>query len=377
MQEILSKLADIVKSPYQRLSRWKEQTGGKVIGCLPMYIPEELIHAAGLLPVAVLAGEEEFTLVDKYIEPYLCSVTRSKFDMVLRGELDFLDGMVFPDVCEFTQQLPDIWMIHWTGAYQYVVPLVKGNFDLPSRKHYLMEQFTGFRASLEKFFGQEITDQRLRQSIAIYNHNRALLSRLYQVRRSNPGLFHAKDMVTIVTASMFMPKEEHSELLTKLLARVEGAKPAPDGRLRLVLSGNLCNQPVDGILKLIDELDIAVVDDGLYTGRRYFTDLVDETLDPIEALAERYISGMPCTTKQDPNGKWADYLLSLVKESEAKGVIMLIVRFCEPHGFDYPYLKQSFAEAGVPLFLVETELRGALEPIRTRLQAFTETLREV
>ncbi len=377
MEEVLSKFHSIVENPIKTLAHWKEQTKGKIVGCFPMYTPEEIIHAAGILPATLLRSYDELTAVEGILQPYLCSLVRSKFDSMLKGDLNFLDGVVFPDVCLLQQQTPDVWYIHKPEGFQYPLPLVKGHMGLPSRWHYLTAQFNHLRASLEKYFGQKITDERLHQSIAIYNRNRLLLDRLYQVRLFNPGLFRASDMVAVVASGMLMPKEEHNELLTDLLVRVEGAKTAPDGRARIVLSGHLCDKPEDGLLKIIDGLEAVVVDDDLYTGRRYFTTRVSEVGDPVEALAQRYISGIYCPTKQDVHEEWAHYLSVMVKRARAKGLIMLIIRFCEPHAFDWPALDQKLTTLGIPHSYVEVEHGGALEPIRTRLQAFVEILKEV
>lgn len=377
MEDVLSRFHEIVENPVKTLSRWKEQTGGKIVGCLPMYMPEEIIHAAGVLPAILLKGTAELTVVEGVLQPYLCSWLRSKFDSALKGELDFLDGVAFPDVCVLSQQLPDIWRLHKPDGFQHILPLVKGHMSLTSRRHYLVAQFNHLKASLEKFFGQKITNRKLRQSIVLYNRNRLLLDHLYQVRLFNPGLFRASDMVAVVAAGMLMPKDKHNELLTSLLARTEGAKPATDGRVRLVLSGHLCEKPEDGLLKIIDGLDAVVADDDIYTGRRYFMTQVSELRDPIEALAERYLSGVYCPTKQDPEEEWANYLSVMVKRSQAKGLVMLITRFCEPHGFDWPTLHLKLTALNVPHMYLEVEHRGVLEPIRTRLQAFVETLKEV
>jgi benzoyl-CoA reductase subunit C len=231
------------------------------------------------------------------------------------------------------------------------------------------------KACIEKSFGKEITDERLRQSIAIYNKNRKLLNYLYDIRRSSPALFHAGDLVTVVVASMLMPKEEHNNLLTNLITSVHRAGKVMDDKPRLILS-NLCDQPKRGILELIDQTGAVVADDDLYTGSRYFSTLVDETISPIEALVERYIHDVPCPTKSNVKDDWGDYLINMVKKADANGVIILLVRFCEPHGFDYPYLKHKLSGAGIPNLLIETEAKGSfhLEQVRTRLQAFIEGL---
>jgi benzoyl-CoA reductase subunit C len=378
MLELLRNFALITEDPYKRLAQWKDRTKHNVIGCLPMYTPEEIIHAADMLPITILAEDEDIRLAGQYIQPYLCSLVRAKFDMALDGRLDFLDGIVFPDLCDLTQQIPDIWKLHRSVPFQYSLGLVRGNLELRSRRNYLLQQFTDFKSSLEKCFSRQITNEQLRRSIAVYNHNRTLVNRLRQMRRSNPGLFHAGDMVSIVAASMLMPKEEHSELVSELVACVERRALGSDDKPKIVLS-NLCDQPKKSVLDLIDQLGAVIVDDDLYTGSKYFYKNVDETLDPIEGLVDRYIHGLPCPIKSDSNRDLGEYLIDLAKQAEADGLIIFLVRFCEPLGFDYPYLKKRLSEAGIPHMLLETEVgvEGHLEQIRTRVQAFIEMLKGV
>jgi benzoyl-CoA reductase subunit C len=341
-----------------------------------MYTPEEIIHAANMLPITILAEDNNITLADHYLQPYLCSLVRAKFDLALKGELDFLDGIVFPDLCEILQQIPDIWRLHKPVKFQYSLGLVRADLELPSRKHYLIRQFTAFKSALERFSGRQITDEMLQQSIITYNHNRNLLSRLYQIRRANPGLFRAPDIVTVVASSMLMPKEEHSELLADLVDKAEAAAQVTNGKVRLVLL-NLCDQPRKELLSLLDQLGAVIVDDNLYAGSRYFTTLVDDTLNPIEALAERYIRDVPCPTKSNINHDWADYLINMVRTAGAEGLVIILSRFCEPLGFDYPYLKKRLTEAGIRNLLLETEVGDkAVGQTRTRLQAFIEVCRE-
>jgi benzoyl-CoA reductase subunit C len=375
LDDILAEFAHIVEGPYKRLAGWKESTKSKVIGCIPMHVPEEIIHAAGILPVTILAKDDTITFADHYLQPYLCSLVRSKFDLDLKGELNFLDGIVFPDLCDLTQQVPDIWRLHSSVPFMYSLPLVRGDLQQPSRRHYLAQQFTHFKQSLEQHFNLKITDEQLRQSISLYNTNRNLLNRLYEIRRSNPGLFRARDLVTVVAAGMLMPKEEHNALLKRLIDQAEILTPITDTRPKLVLS-QICDQPRNEVLDLFDKLGAVIADDDLYTGSRYFFTSVNDTLEPMESLADRYVNDIPCPTKSDSNYDYGDYLVNKVKEADADGMVIFLVRFCEPLGFDYPYLRRKLSEAKVPNMMLDTEVgvKGNLEQMRTRIQAFIEML---
>ena len=373
MKQTLKLLADVTDSPYSRLKQWKKGTGRKVIGCFPMYVPEEIIHAAGLLPVVLLGQEQPITLADNYLQPYICTPVRSNLDLSLKGGMDSLDGLVFPDICEPAQMVSEVWNVHQPTPFFHnlMVPVnTSANYNLS----HLTQEFSRLKAALEKFIGRPITQENLKDSIAIYNGHRLLLHRLYQLRRECPECFKARDVATVVASSMFMPKEEHNRLLVQLLEEVAAKAPASTGRAKLVISGCFCDMPEVDILDLVEELGALVVDDDLYVGRRYFQTLVNEQEEPLVALAMRYIEDVPCPTKYNPNKDWGEYLLRLCREAKADGVFIILIKYCEPHALDYPRLKQRLSQDNVPHLLIETDHSGATGQIRTRLQAFIEIL---
>lgn len=373
IEDLIDSLADITEDPYKRARDWKEATGGKVIGCFPMHIPEEIISAAGMLPVTLLGNDKTISLADEYLQPSVCHLARGNFGLALKGELNFLDGIIFPDICDVIKNLPDIWRRHYLLPLHHTL-LVQGKLDSTSTRNYLMSQFSQFKYRLEEIAGKEIDNQALRRSISLYNQNRELLNNLYQIRRASPELLRARDIAKVVMASMLMPKEEHNRLMHQFLKELSvGSKPLAKG-IKVVLSGQLCDEPAWEILDLMEELGIMVVDDDLYVGRRYFATKVREDIDPIEALVEHYIHDIPCPTKHYQVNRWAEYLVDLVHDANAKAVIILMLKFCEVHAFDYPWLKVRLESEGIPHLLIEVEPPLSVGRLRTSLEAFRETL---
>jgi len=372
MNDIIGELATIAQNPLQRARRWKE-TGKRVIGCFPMYVPEEIIHASGILPITLLGTNETVTLSDRYMQPYLCHVPRSNLDLALKGNLDFLDGVVFPNICDVLLFLPDIWSIHHPMPFQHTI-LVAGKLNSVSSQRYLISEFNRLKGSLEKFTHRDISDDALRRSIVIYNQNRDLMHKVYRTRSEKPGIFRARDVATVIMTSMLMPKEEHTALLREFLEKAEDKGRQQDANVRLVVSGGPCDQPQWEILDLIEDLGATVVSDDLYVGRRYFATNASESIPPIEALAEHYLNDVPCPTKHNQDKKYAEYLSNLAEESRARGVIILMVRYCEPYSFAYPVVKAELARRGIPHLLIEVDPPISLGAMRTRLEAFIETL---
>ena len=375
MEELWKEFIKIAEHPYKRLRDWKEKTGGRIIGHLPMYAPEEIIHASGALPVTLFGTDEATSLANRYLQPYLCHPVRSSLDLALKGGFEILDGVIFPDICDQVQCLAGLWRLHCPSAFHHNL-MIPNKINSPAAKDYLVSRLLWLKACLEEFNGKSISEEELRQSIKVYNRNRSLLDQLYRIRRASPLSFKGRYIAAAVTSSMVMPKEEHNELLANLLEGVREEKKPVDGKVKLVLSGNFCDIPSFEFLDLIEELDGTIVDDDIYVGRRYFSTQVKESLDPIEGLAQRYLEDIPCPTKHNPSNDWGEFLIQLARESKAKGVIIVMFQFCEPHGFDYPYLRSKLSASGITHLFIETERGELLGETRSKLQGFIEILQE-
>ncbi|MFH1087911.1 MAG: 2-hydroxyacyl-CoA dehydratase family protein [Chloroflexota bacterium] len=375
MEDNLRHMWDVVDNPAKWLVGWKEVNKRRIIGCAPMFVPEEIVHAAGALPVVLWEGSEPITLAHNRIQLFFCGIARGIVDLVLKRELDFLDGIIIPDICLPMRYLPGVMQFNSAFPFQFVAYLPHDS-RRPSAKPFLVEELGRLRSKLAEFMGVEISDDSLRRSIQVYNGHRALLRRLYELRRKNPGVLKAGEMMAVVASGMVMPKEGHSRLLAELLPELEARKPAMLEGPRLILSANLCEWPKQDILDLIEDLGGVVVDDEMYVGRRYFTTDADSA-SPIEGLADAYLNmAIPNPIAMDPTNRWGDYLLKMARDNQAQGVISLTVKYCEPHGLFYPDLAGKLSQAGIPHLMLEIEHEVvSWGQFKTRIQAFLETLR--
>ena len=381
MEEILRRFFDIVADPYTSVAQWKERSKKKVIGVFPMHIPEEIIHAARMLPVVIWRGNEPVTIGHAHVPPFNCGLTRSFVDDALRGKLDFLDGMVFWRMCLQAQSLPFIIErnVHPPYLeYLYLPAIFPGKDNHPGAaiRDFTIGEMERLKQSIEELSGQKTTAESLNRSIDIYNQNRHFLREVYKLRRRKPGALKAREMLAIVQSGMLMPKEEHNELLEKLLPELEKRPASSDKKVRVILAGSLCQTPPADVLDLVEELGMEVVDDDIYIGSRYFANDVKTSSNPIESLAERYLQRTPpCATKGDWEMDWTDYLIEMVRSNQAQGIITLLIKFCPPHLCYYPDIKRKLAELGIPEVLVELEHEVvSLEQHRTRLQSFREII---
>jgi len=385
LTQILGAFAEAQETPYPN---WPDRYPGyQAMGYFCTYVPEEIIHAAGVVPLRIRSGDQTPSRADAHLQSYTCALCRSALDQALRGDLGFLHGVVFPHTCDTIQALTDIWRMSFPGLYvETIVQPVR--LSSPSTRPYLIAELQRFRHSLEELIGQEISDQAISASIELYNEKRRLLARLYDLR----DRLTAPELFAATGAGFIMPPQDYNQLLGELveLLAEEGVSILPSlpgrgwGRVDphqpgfkgpgLVLVGAVLDDPA--ILTIVEELGARIVGDDLCTGSRYFAQPVETDGDPIAALADRYLNRRPCPAKYHPDYEPGEHLLKLVSDSQADGVVFILEKFCDPHAFDYAMVKEKLDAAAVPHLRLEIEHVPALGQWRTRLQAFLEMIKQ-
>jgi benzoyl-CoA reductase subunit C len=376
VNDVLDRFRHVTEKPYEKLHQWKETNNRKIVGCSPMHFPEELVHAAGMLPVVLQETDETITEGFSYVHPFFCGITRNIIDMAAKGQLNFFDGLVFSDICiqnrnaalTLRQIMPESSSL---DLVQFPTFLTRSSIMEDT-----MRELGRVKESMARISGREIDDSSLEQSILVFNQDRSLLRRLHDLCMKNPGLMSFRDRQIVVRAGMLMPKEEHSKLLTALIAGLSKVNPASMECKRIFLSGHLCQGPKIDILGLIEGTGGLIVDDDLYTGYRYYGLDVAMNGSPVENLAKRFLErDIPVPTRSDGRIRWDQYVAERAKNCDAQGVIVLIAKYCEPHLFHYPFIKKALKGAGIPHLMLETEHElVSLEGMKTRLQAFMEML---
>ncbi|MGZ6210308.1 MAG: 2-hydroxyacyl-CoA dehydratase subunit D [Syntrophales bacterium] len=363
----------ILKDPVSYGRKMKER-GRKVVGYFCSYTPEEIIYAAGAHPFRIFASGENIHFADAHFQSYCCSLVRGALEGALAGNLDFLDGAVFPHTCDSIQRLSDIWRMNVKGPFHadIVLPV---KLDTESARAYMIEVLKKFRNELTSQLRVEITDDKLKNAINTFNIIRSSLKRLYDLKAENPGIISGSDLYAIVKASMMMDRDHLAEALPAVidgLKKKKGNAELSAGK-RIVLAGGVCNHP--DIYRIIEEAGGAVVWDDFCTGSRYFEESVKDNADPIVAIAERYIKRPVCPAKHAGIFTRGENLLRIAKEKDARGVVFFFLKFCDPHAFDYPYMKEFLDREGIPSMMLEAEDQLPSEgQLRTRFETFVDML---
>ncbi len=359
---------------------WKDaEPGRKVIGYMPIYVPREIIHAAGMLPLGILGGGDQIEVIhgDAYYQSYICRIPRSTIELAISGRLDFVDGMLFPSICDVIRNLSGMWQLMFKDVYVRY-------FDVPQNYrddiggNYYVNELKELCTGLEKIGGKKITDEALRQSIAVFNENRRLVNDLYAFRAKEPWRAPAAEVYLILRAGMVLPVEEHSQLIVDYLAAVENEERSKRDNCRIILQGLFCEQPPLNMVKSIELAGCYIVNDDFMLVTRWLTEDVPTDGDPIKNLADAFLRHSQDTSaKYEPDHKKKGiYLVDMVRNNSAEGVIFAAPSFCDPALLDRPMLQDTLTANGIPSISFKyAENSGQMQPIREQAGTFADSIK--
>jgi benzoyl-CoA reductase subunit C len=385
MKPTLQQLVDRARRLFEDIDfgavkAWKEQREGrKAIGHMPIYVPRELIHAAGMLPVGVVGGGDRLEIIrgDAYFQSYICRIPRSTIELALSHRLDLLDGMLFPSICDVIRNLSGMWSMLFPDRYVRYID-VPQNFESGVGGAYWRQELEALMDDLSRISGHRIEPDDLRRSIAVYNENRRAIRDLYRARSLRPWVFPLSEVYLILRAGNVLPPEEHTELLRSYmeLAPLDEARRDQD-RSRVVLVGMFCEQPPHGLLVTVERAGCFVVDDDLLLGLRWLLSEVPSTGDPLDNLVEAYLHQSASTaSRYQPDGDRAGWLIDSVERNAAEGVVFCAPSFCDPALLEQPMLVSALDARGIP----HTEFKysedtGQFAVIREQAGTFSDSIR--
>ena len=359
---------------------WKELAPGRrAIGHMPTYVPRELIHAAGMLPVGVVGGGDRMEIIrgDAYFQSYICRIPRSTIELALSHRLDVLDGMLFPAICDVIRNLSGMWSMIFPDRYVHYVDLPQ-NFDPAVGGLFWRRELETLRRDFERISGNTITDDALRASVAVYNENRRAIRDLYRARSRKPWIHPMSEAYLLLRAGNVLPVEEHTAMLRAYLelAPLETERRDQD-RSRVVLVGMFCEQPPHGLALTLERAGCYVVDDDFLIGLRWLQDDVPESDDPLGSLVDAYLNHSAMNaSRYAPDGDRGRWVIDSVERNTAEGVIFCAASFCDPALLDQPMLVAALDREGIP----HTEFKysedtGQFAVIREQAGTFSDSIR--
>ncbi len=367
----MEKLIQAANVPNSWIDDWKQE-GKKVLGYFCSYIPDEIIHAADILPIRIRARScADTPMGDAFMCPTTCSYTRCCLELANRKELNYLDGIVSANTCDQIRRLYDNIRFKTPFPYQYFlnIPALVNDITLDWFKHELFK----FKEDLEKSFEIKITDEKLKQAVKTYNKSRTLLKDLYFLRKRDRPPISGTELMKVILAGVTIPKEQYNDLLTQLLKEANEKEGISSHKARIMVVGSMLDDPE--FVNVIEEQGGLVVTDSLCFGTRYFWDLVNETANPLDALSERYLSKVSCPRMTDGHPSRTQFVKDMIKEFHVDGVILQRMKFCPFWWGEIFMLRNELKELDVPCLELEKEyMLSGVGAMKTRVQAFMELI---
>ncbi len=356
-----------------------KKSGGKVIGTFCVYVPDELILAAGAIPVG-LCGGAEFSIPDAEADlpRNLCPLIKSFYGFKV-GKLcpyfETCDLLVGETTCDGKKK---VWecLNEMTPVHVMELPHTKG---LKQREMWLDEVKT-LKSRLEGLCGTTITEEKLSDAIRLMNEKRKALARLYDLRkRPNPPI-SGKDALLVSQIAFYDDVERFTRSVNTLAdqceARIESGEGMGDAP-RLLVSGCPMAVPNWKLHHIAETSGAVIVAEESCTGTRYFENFVDETPTTMDGmmnvLADRYIAtNCACFT---PNEGRIDDVIRMVDEYNADGVIHYSLQFCHTYNIEAGRVEKALKERGIPVLRIETDYSMEdVGQLQTRIEALLEQI---
>ncbi len=372
LNEVLHECREILEdTDFPTVKKWREQ-GGKVMGHFQVYFPEELAHAAGILPVKIRGAPVDREIADSRFGSYMCSILRSSLEIAMTGRLE-MDMFVTHPICDGARNLAGIWSRNRPEPAQILYLPQNPNSAFAST--WLTQEYRRVLADLEAISGQVATDADLRASTEIFNKNRALLREVYQIKRETPWLLPIHEAYVLVALGGLVQREEHNELLEWVLPRIRERDARQQDKMRVVFEGGFCEQPPLDLLRAIAEF-CYVVDDDLLIGLRWLLSDVPLEGDPVNSLAVAYLDDSSYSPVQHDLRKPKEkMLLARIRGAGAEAAIVSAAKMCEPGLDELVAYSQALDEAGTAYFVTEFEERmSSFDHLQIQLETFVENL---
>jgi benzoyl-CoA reductase subunit C len=384
MSQAVQQILEAAERLYRDLAldavrQWKATTGGLAVGFLPIWAPRELLHAQGVLPVGIMGGGEDVEIIrgDAFYQSYICHLPRSVVELGLGGQLDALDGMLFPAICDVIRNLSGVWQMRFPDKLVRYLD-VPQDFDPAIGGVFLRAELESLAHDLQARGARPLDPESLRASIAAYNRNRRLVGDLYALRERAPWKVPTAELYLILRAGLVLPVEAFDDLLLAYRAAVEedeGRRPLDQARVLLV--GSFCEQPPIGLIKTIERAGCYIVDDDFVQVHRFFRHDVALAGDPMQNLVDAFLhDAVESPTRYSAAGEKDRALAERVRACRAEGVVFCAPSFCDPALLDQPMATRAVEAAGVSWTAFKyAENSGQFQVIREQAGTFADSIK--
>ncbi len=378
--ELLDEFKEKASTPKEQLAQYKAQ-GKKVIGILPYYAPEELVFAAGMVPMGIWGSSDKtISRAKEYCATFYCTIAQLSLEMLLDGTMDGLDGIITPTICDTLRPMSQNFRVAMGNKMKVIFLAHPQNRFGESGIDFCAGQYQNVKRELEEVCGHEITGKSIADAIEVYNRSRAARREFVKLANEHCDIVSPVSRSSVLKAFYFMEKPAYNEKLEELNGQLRALDVCDWKGVKVVTSGIICDNPK--LLKILEENQIAIAaDDVAHESRSYKVDVpeAEGDEDPVRTLARQFALqdfDVLLYDAHSSKNRRAEHVAGLVKESGAQGLVLFMQQFCDPEEMEYPYLAKALNESEIPYIKlgVDQQMRD-FGQIATALQAFADMLR--
>lgn len=369
----IEQLCDAALHPGKTILATREETGKDLVGCFPIHTPEEIVYAAGCVPVGMWGGRTEIQLADKYLQSFCCSIMRTNVELAMRGTYDMLKAVIIPTFCDTMKCIVENMKLAMPKVPTIAMAYPQHR-TLSAGVEYTVSEIKRVRHQLELILGKIITERKIEEAFAVYEEYRQAMRRFTEISAEHPDIITARKRHLLIKAGQFMDKAIYTRMIKEISRGLEDELPSGFQGTRVVVTG-LLSEPIE-MLDIFDENHVAIGADDLSLGSRLWrTSTRRDVNDVFQKMACRIADQEGDTFLYEPEKKKGQMLIDMAEECRADGIIVLMMKFCDPEEYDYPIYKEEVESASVPMLYLEIDQQlTSFEQIRTRVQSFTEML---
>ena len=358
-------------------------TRQKTVGTYCVMAPQELIYAAGAVPVKLCSGNYTAFFVGDDIAPRdACPLVKAVAGFKQTGLMPVYEDcslMIVPVTCDCKKKIAGM-LSEECEVMTMHIPTSKGDEEIDE----FVSQLYDMAARLEDITGTQITYDSLAEAFRITGRAQYELSEFIRLKKENPYLIRGTHAMTIMNAAAYMPAEDWATALcnvnSSLKSRAKNGQLVTNKKLpRILLTGSPVVFPNMKIPLLIEETGGIVAGDETCMGERGLYDppvITDDSFDGmIRALANRSLRPCPCPTFAD-NTQRIYRLKQLIRDNQIQGVIYHVLRGCLVYDFEYKRIEEELGQLGIPVIRLESDYNEEdVEQLRIRIEAFIELIK--
>lgn len=354
------------------------ETRKKIVGCLPLYPPMEIFHSMDLVPITLWGLRDMIRNLDesdRHLQNYSCSVARRAAEFILSESRSMLDGIFAYNACDTLRNLPEILSNGLQDAgrplpmFQIHVPMVPPRQT--DARDYFRNEISSLIRLLEETFHTSFSLDRFQDSVEKYNEVRNLYRRME--KQVAAGKMTFQDFMVAFHDSSFRTVEDQIRFLSGEMSRCWNKEPEP-GNHPVMISGIL--PPPLPVIQAIGEAGLRIVCNDIASLGRFYGYSPGLNSSVEQYFVDFYENHIPCPTLLYSADNRLEYLLSMLKETSAEGVIFVGEKFCEYEYFEFPYLEKRLKDEGIPSVLIEIAVddEDNIAAMKNRIDAFAEVV---